>query len=183
MEKILAVASEFIGNLFELIKSWINYLIGKRTKIDDIKLKEVPSIAKRVSVLFQNVMDDDQYYFNFYHSDAFKYIKNIEDFSRHFENQRGSFYGEYHRIDELIKTREKLKVQLKTARLYLNYDIIEDIQTYLKLDQFWYETTAYTDNNTFYLEFFRNISDDKNHAMRGKISHRVLKKLGRLINL
>ena len=108
--------------------------------------------------------------------------RSVEEFVEHFENQRGSFHDEYKKIDKLMKDRDRLKTQIKNARLYLKPDLIDDIQEYLDLDQFWY-TTADFSHDTFYLDFFKNICDNKKYEKRKKISRRVLNRLGKLISL
>lgn len=177
MEILVPVVIALVG----IVSTIISYRLGKQGKIDEIVLKEGYPIANQVSILFQKISEDDQYYFDFYHNDSFQNIKDIEEFSAYFENLPGNFSEEYQRIDNLLKAREELKDQLKKARLYLNYAVIEDIQSYLKLDQFWYRTTAYTDHNNFYEAFFSNIIDEKKHRRREKISLRVIKKLRKLI--
>ena len=88
---------------------------------------------------------------------------DVEEAVDRLERRAPQYQEQYDHIKELQEKRGLLFDELRGARLYLDAKTIRKIQEYLKLGEVEYITDGGLMVDTFLLEFFRNLKDEKNH--------------------
>jgi len=173
----------FLTGIIAALSSFVSYIFGKRAKVNEIVLNKGFPVAEEIAVLFQNIVERDLRYYDFY-AENFGHYKTLEEaIADAFEKLPSLYEKEYERINIHRKQMEELNNKLKIARLYLKPRVINNIQKYIDLGLFSYLTDGGIFHDTFYIEFFRNITNQTIYMERRRLSKKIQNYLNQMINL
>ena len=171
----------FGGIIVSIISSIISYKLGKRAKIDTEKIKRKIHLSEEIGRLLQEVMEMENYFYEFYGRN-FGNVASVEEAVENFFERRGDlFEDEYKMIHDVIEKRNRLREKLLLGRLYLPSQFVDEVAQYLDLSTFHYLHDGGYFESTFYVEFFRNIMDEQLHKQRKRLQKLLLSKLKKLV--
>ena len=151
------------------ISAILTYRLGRRAKVDDEKLKKVFELAEEIARLFQDITELYEILYEFYKGN-FMYIDDVETAIKRYFEKPGFYDDERERIERLGEKKSQLNDKLKIARLYLDKDVVDAMQKYLEMGRFHYTHVGLGSFlNTYYVEFFKNVLDEKTYTERKKI--------------
>jgi len=155
----------------------ITYELGKRAKIDDLRIKKQHELREQLSIALQQDYQlreslTRQYKDNFGHLD--RRAAN-EAFAKH--------EGLYQRMRECIndtsETRAKIHSLAQEGSIYLKPKVSELLSKYLEATTFSYTTDGMGGLliNTYYNSFFEKLLDDQSARTRIIPFHEIMNKL------
>jgi len=163
-----------------LISSVVAYYIGRRSKIDDLKIKKGFELIEDISNLFHDIAGSEEFFYDFYERN-YGHMPDIGQAIDNFERQKLLFKQDYEHIEDLGKKRNELYNKLRVGVLYLNNNILEKMREYLDIGLFSYCHDCANFINEYYLEFFKNIIDRNNHEKRVILQKSILKDMKNLL--
>lgn len=158
----------------------MTYFVTRRGKIDDVTIKRGTEIAERISITVQNIMEDEEYFYETYKRD-YGHFDDMEAAVRNFERMKSLYSDDYERIKKLAESRKQLIDDLKVGRLYLNNIIVEDIQAHANTGLFSFTHDGHGLIDTYYLDFFKNLMDKNNRQKRKTLSGSIKADLRKLL--
>jgi hypothetical protein len=162
-----------------IVSSIVSYFFGKKTAIDKARIDRGFTLAEEIAVIFQEVNELEKTLCTVY--DMNFGDRSFEEAWDTLERLRGTYNQQFNQIRELSETREQLNEKLKPARVYLRKSVIDDIQKYIDLSLFRYNTDGGIMTDTFEREFFRNLVSDEKRRERSSLEKRIKTKLSKLI--
>lgn len=163
-----------------IITAIITYLVTRKGKIDDITIKRGLEIAEKISILIQNIIEDEDYFYKTYEGNYSHYL-NMEGAIENFKRMKSLFSPDYARIEKHADNKRQLIDNLKIARLYLNKKIIKQMQEYIDIGHFTFEHDGFGMVNTYYLDFFKNIMNATNKQNRLQLAESIKLNLYKLL--
>ena len=163
-----------------IFSSLVTYIFTRKGKVDDLTIKRGIEIAEKLSVTVQNIMEDEEYFYQLYDGN-YGHADDMDKAIRNFKLKESLFGEDYEKIEELAKSRKQVNDDLKVGRLYLNGKIIEDIQTYINIGHFSFQQDGSGLIDTYYLNFFKNLIDENNRQKRSQLSESIKKGLKKLL--
>lgn len=168
-----------LGGLAWLISVIITYYIGKKSKVDDIRLKKTYEIAEEVAVLIQKDHHDrelliEEFNENFGHiPDRKDAVENFHRFPSLYESMRKEIMGLPEQINKLQDLNRK-------AAIYFREDLTRKIEDYITMARFTYLTDGGLLFDTYLESFFDNLLDAKRIDQRRVLYKKIIKRLQRL---
>jgi len=142
-----------------LLSIFVGYLLGRRSKIDEIQLAKKHELAEQLSVLLQEDFDDRLNLRQEYHEN-FDHLKDLSEAMYYFDKHQNLYSGIRKRMERMPTRRDSLKVANRKAAIYLPENVTSSIDEYLKLTYFTYWSDGVGFINSFAEEFFKNLLDD-----------------------
>ena len=162
-----------------IVSSIASYFFGKKAAIDKARIERGSTLAEEIAVNFQEVNELENTLCTVY--DMNFGDRSFEEAWDTLERLRGTYNQQFNQIRELSEAREQLNVKLKPARVYLRKSVIDDIQKYIDISLFRYDTDGGIMTDTFEREFLRNLVSDENRSGRSRLGQRIITKLSKLI--
>jgi hypothetical protein len=162
-----------------IVSSIVSYFFGKKAAIDQARIDRGFKLAEEIAVIFQEVNELERTLCTVY--DMNFTDQSFEEAWYILDRLRGTYNQQFSQIIELSEAREQLNNKLKPARVYLRKSVIEDIQKYIDLSLFRYDTDGGIMTNTFEREFLRNLVSDEKRRERSNLEIKIRKKLSKLI--
>ena len=157
----------------------VSYHLGKRATVDKNRIDRGFAIAEDIAVVFQQVNELENKLCTFFDMN-FERLP-FEDAWTSLETHRGVYTQQFDQVRELSVARERLNQRLKPARVYLRSSVVDNIQEYIDLSLFRYDTDGGVMTDTFEQEFLRNLVSVANRSRRAKLYGRIRKNLSRLV--
>lgn len=179
MEIYIPLIIALIGIVTAIVTAIVSYYLGKKATIDNKRIDRGFTIAEEIAVLFQEVSELEKslctvYDMNF--SD-----RSFDEAWAVLEKLRVLYNQQFNQIKELSNLRESLNGKLKSARLYLRNSVLDDIQVFLDLSLFRYDTDGGVMFNTFEREFMRNLVSEDNRIARTDLAVKIINDLPKLV--
>ncbi len=169
-----------LPTLSGVIASYVSYRIGKKTRIDETKIRKKFEFGEKVNLLFQQIVEINISLRKFYKSN-FIHVESIHEAVEDLQTHSKVLYeSQFKEIEDLINKKSELHNILKNARLYLNKRIIKNIEEYLELSKINYlHDGGFI--NTYLDELFKNLIDEKVNKKREKLRKTIMRKIYKLI--
>lgn len=168
-----------LGGLAWLMSIGITYWIGRRAKIDDIRLKRIYEIAEEIAILIQKDHHEresllEQFDENFGHiperRDAYAAVDRFPDLYQSIRRMMGG-------LPDQINTLQDLN---RTAIIYLDKTLTKLIEEYIAVTRFSYSTDGGFLINTYIANFFENLQSQEKLNRRRDLHEQIMEKLRKL---
>jgi hypothetical protein len=153
--------------------------LGRRATIDKNRIDRGFEVAEDIAVTFQKVVEQENTLCTFF--DMNFEGREFEDAWATLDMRRASYQQQFDQIRTLSTTRGELNEKLKPGRVYLRKSVIDDIQKYIDLSLFRYDTDGGIMVDTFDQEFLRNLVSEENRATRERLYRKIERNLSKLI--
>jgi len=174
--EIIDLIKWILTGLAWLISVVVTYQIGKRGKVDDLKIQRRHELVEKLSILLQ----EDHL------------VRNglITEFHSNFDHlERAGAYEAFERHETLylsmrasIERCAELKIELRTlsreVAIYVPEDLLSELSRYQESTSFTYTTDGLgLLINTYGRSFFENLLDDNNIQIQKSAYSKVMKGL------
>ena len=179
-EKVLIA---ILGILGSILSAFIGYFLGKKKKIDELRLNQAFPRAEEISTLMQDIYHSDISFAEWWKKN-FGHLENIQQGINYFEEL--DIYRDTGRdIISLHDKRNRLRQHTRIARIYLNQKVLDDIEKYLEIDSFSYSHDGMGGIlfTSFWGEFFLNLLDEEKSKERKKLYRRIKNRFNKMHNV
>ncbi len=167
-----------------IISSTAGYIFGRRKKIDEIRLNIAFPKAEEISIIIQEIFDDEESLTKWWHNN-FGHLKNIDEGIEYFEKHNNLYENEHQVVQNLLNKSGLLCKNVRSARIYLNEKDLDRIEEYLSIGHFTYSSDGLGGIlfSTFLKEFFSNLLDEENSKKRIALFAEIKKRLNKMHNI
>jgi len=157
----MEIMDTLINNLaIPILTAFFGYLIGRKSKIDEVQIKKRYELAEQLAVLLQMDFENrlklrKEYHVGFDHMRDFSQAMGAYDKHQNlYSNIRG-------RIKDVPTNHNKLKEINQKANIFLPKNISSTVQEYLDLTYFTYTSDGIGLIDTFDEDCLKNILDEQ----------------------
>jgi hypothetical protein len=160
MKDILLISLPSIAGL---ILAYLSYKFGKRSKKYETLLSKAVPLAEQIIELLQKIESSYNYLMDF-HKINFHHCDNIDVMVNSFESHGVLYEEEQNVIQELIQNRLDLSNLCRSARIYLDNNLLTNIENYIKTGDFSFSSAVGYDD--FNKNFWTNLLREENNDYR-----------------
>jgi hypothetical protein len=164
-----------------LVSAFFGYLLGRRSKIDEIQLAKRHELAEQLSMLLQGDFDDRLNLRKEYHEN-FDQMKDLSEAMYYFDKHPNLYSGIRERLGHIPVRRTSLKETNQKATIYLPENITSAISKYLELTDFTYMTDGIGLVDTYIENFLENLLNEETWESLKKLYELILKLLRKSLN-
>jgi hypothetical protein len=156
-----------------LVTGWFSYLWGKRSKIDEVRIKKVHELIQSIATSFQivhalNTRLPKQFHANF---DA---MKTVEAGVERLKQYGKTIYADdIAAIERQAQERSKLHELMPHASVYLPKALCDDLQAYLDGCAFAY-SNVWPLFDTYIESLFENLLDEDKARLREDLAEKIM---------
>ena len=162
--------------LLALASGGIGYYLGRRSKIDDLRLAEVHRLVREISVTLQNLHTGTQTLARWFRSNFAAMPSVADGVGRFRQHADGMYAAEKVAIEKLDNDRAGLGELLKQSRVYLPEELCGDVAAYLETCSFAY-SQVWLFFDTYLESLFENLLDEEKALQRTRLQKRIMKGL------
>lgn len=159
-----------------LVSVVVTYRIGKRGKIDDLKIHRRHELVEKLSILLQEDYQTRKGLISQFHSN-FDHLERAEAYDAFEEH-----YSLYQGMRASIERCGELKIELRTLSreiaIYIQENLLSELNAYLESTSFTYSTDGFGILiNTYGRSFFENLLNETNIETQDSTYSKILKGL------
>ena len=159
-----------------LISVVITYHIGKRGKVDDLKIQRRHELVDKLSILLQEDHQTRQTLVAEFNSN-FEHLDRVEAYEA-FEKHESLYQSMRAGIERCAELKIELRNLSREIAIYINEDLLKEINKYIDSTSFSYMTDGFGFLiNTYGRSFFDNLLDTKNIDIQNTTYKKILKGL------
>jgi len=159
-----------------IVSVFVTYKIGKRGKVDDLKIHRRHELVEKLSILLQEDHQTReglirQFHRNFAHLERAAAYEAFETLETLYQDMRAS-------IERCAELKIELRSLSRQIAIYLQEDLLSELNKYLGSTSFTYITDGIgLFINTYGRSFFENLLDETNIKIRNIAYFNILKGL------
>lgn len=159
-----------------LVSVVITYQIGKRGKVDDLKIHRRHELVEKLSILLQEDHQTRESLIRQFHSN-FKHLERPEAYEA-FEKHDSLYQGLRTDIERCAELKIELQTLSRETAIYIQEDLLTELNKYLDSTSFTYMTDGFGFLiNTYGRSFFDNLLDETNIKIQNAAYSKILKGL------
>jgi hypothetical protein len=176
IEEFAKALPEAVTGFFTFLIVIASYFVGKKSKIDDVRINKMHNFAEELSVLMQEDYRDRKFAREQYDL-SFAHVSGAQEAAGCFD-QFDSLYGSLRIVMQMLIERKPRIVEIKNrSAIYLPKRLMDLVDEYIELTNFEYLTDGTGLINTFAESFFEHCLDDHKASRRKEIFDEVLSQL------
>lgn len=166
-----------LGGIGWLVSIVTTYIIGKRGKVDDLKISRRHELIEKLSISLQEDYDNREILMKQFQNN-FDHITERAKAYEAFENYQTLYTDMRALIDKCSQLTTELHSLSREIAIYVKEDLHNELKKYIDSTNF-----KYTDDGgiglicTYYPSFFENLLDESNVRIRRESFSKILKKL------
>jgi len=159
-----------------LVSVVITYHVGKRGKVDDLKIQRRHELVEKLSILLQEDHQTRQTLVAEFNSN-FEHLDRPEAYEA-FEKHESLYQGMRTGIERCAELKIELRNISREITIYINEDLLGEINKYIDSTSFSYMTDGFGFLiNTYGRSFFENLLDKNNLDLQNSAYSKILKGL------
>jgi hypothetical protein len=175
MKDILQIG---IPSVIGIVLAILSYKLGKRSKKYDALLPKAIPIAEQIIDLLQKIESRYKYLKEFFKLN-FRQFHNIDEMVDSFEGHGDLYEQEKNDIQTMMQQRVDLLNLCHSARLYLDNNILSNIEKYIEVGNFGFSSAVGFDD--FYKNFWLNLLKEENEKYRITLYNDTMKYCQKLL--
>lgn len=179
IEEISQALPQIVTGVFVLLTAVVGYFVGKKSKIDDVRIKKTHELAEELSVLMQEDHRDRNFAREQYDR-SFGHLSGPHEAAQYF-GQHEILHGSLRQVIERLMERRPKVVELKDrSAIYLPKRVTDLVDEYIGLTTFEYMTDGIGLIDTFAQSFFEHCLDDQKASRREEIFDEIMRRLRKI---
>jgi len=173
------IMPQIVTGGFGFLTAIVGYFIGKRSKIDDIRIKKTHELVEELSVLIQEDYTDRKSVREQYER-SFGHLNGPQEAGLYFDKHY-TLHGSLREImQRLVERRPKIVETKQRSAVYLTEKVIESVDEYIELTTFTYMTDGIGLIDNYAASFFEHSLDDNKASRREAIYKDVMHRLRKI---
>jgi hypothetical protein len=154
------IITPLVNTGISLVSAYFGYMLGRRSKIDEIQIAKRHELAEKLSIFLQEDFNDRLNLRKEYHNN-FDHLRDLSE-AMHYFNQYDNLYSSLHQGIARIPARFPSFIETnQRATIYLPESVTSPIAEYIELTKFTYMTDGIGIINDYAERFFEHLLDDK----------------------
>jgi len=139
MNELISTIVWVLGGAGWFVSNVITYKLGKRAKIDDVKIQKVYEYAEGLAVALQKDHHDREYLVEWY-KDSFGHLPTVDAAVAEFESLQTLYQSARMIMGELPQHRQEIADLKRKSAIYLDKELLDLIAKYVETTNFKYIT-------------------------------------------
>lgn len=174
--EIVDLIKWFFTGLAWLVSVIVTYHIGKRGKVDDLKIRRRHELVEKLSVLLQ---EDHQVRkgLNRQFNSNFNHLERAEAYEA-FERHESLYQGMRSSIERCSEIKYEMHTLERDIAIYIKEELLLEIEKYINSTTFTYSTDGFGFLiNTYGRSFFENLLNEENINIQNTSYSKLMKGL------